>query len=158
MHQASMWVHTMHQYGLMLVHPQLKDVHQASVCVKAVYISGIKIAQYGLVLCIMHQYGSVLCIHGSMMCIRHHYGTILLNAVQALIYGLMLCIRHHSAAQPVHHESIWLNTAWLITTIQKCEGCDQGSRPQTRPSFCGEEDWQVQPIRPWPCTKKTEYK
>ena len=46
-------------------------------------------------ICMMHQYGLILCIHGSMLCIchqnglmlsiRHHYGTI--------IYGSMLC-RH----------------------------------------------------------------
>ena len=72
-------------------------------------VSGIKMAQHGSMLCIMHQYGSVLCIHSSMMCIRHQYGTILLNAVQALIYGPMLCIKHHNMAQPVHHDSIWLD-------------------------------------------------
>ena len=95
-----------------------------------------------LMLCIMHQYGSMPCIHGSLMCIRHlyglmlcirrHYGTVLLNAVHALIYGPMLCIRHHKTAQTgsswfsmarcgasmtqaVHHAAIWLSAAWLIT-------------------------------------------
>ena len=66
---------------------------------------------------IMHQYGSMLCIHvlmmcikhqyslcirhqyGSMLCIKHRYGTIWLNAVQALFYGLMMCIMHRNVAQ-----------------------------------------------------------
>ena len=29
-------------------------------------------------LCIVHQYDSMLCIHGSVLCIRHHYGKIIM--------------------------------------------------------------------------------
>ena len=155
MHQASMWVYIMHQYGSMLVHPQVKDVHQASVLFNGVYQAS-KLLNNGSILCIMHPYGSMLCIHGSMMCIRMHqasvwltaayqtylYGTVLLNAVQALNYAPMLCIRHHNRAQTrsswfniarcgesmtqaVHHASIWLNATWFITQAEQTQGVRQ---------------------------------
>ena len=66
--------------------------------------SASSINYYSSMLCIMHQYGSMLCIHGSKMCIRYQY-------------GLMLCIRHQCGSIRLNavHTSIWLNAVypWL---------------------------------------------
>ena len=102
-HHASIW-------------PHLSDVHQASVWFNGVYISSTHVTIW---LNVVHQ--------ASLW-----HNTIWLTAVQASIYGPMLYIRHHSVAQicascinmvrcgasmtqAVHHASIWLNTAQLIT-------------------------------------------
>ena len=134
------WYHA--SIRLDAVHPQLNDVHQATIQLDAVHPQLNDVHQASIWLCIMHQYGLMLCIHGSMMsirhqcgsnlCIMHQYGSVWLIAVQASIHGLMLCIRQiWLKPVAVHHVSVWLgavhpwlklciihqyfNTAWLIT-------------------------------------------
>ena len=100
-HQASMWMHIMH--GSMLVHPQLKDVYQASVWLNAVHQASLwhNNAQWG---------AGINNIYGLMLCIRHH------NTAQltcASWFNMTRC--GASMTQAVHHPSLWLNAAWLIT-------------------------------------------
>ena len=130
----------MHQWLNCSASIWLTAVHQASI---------IALHQASMWLCIMQQYGSMLCIHGSMMCIRHQYrlmlyqaslyGSILcirhcfvtawLNAVQALIYGPVLCIRHHNTAQtcPSSISKARSGTTMSLATIyiydSSCESC-----------------------------------
>ena len=70
-HHASIWlkcwcIHIRHQYGLILC------------------VSGIKMAQNGSMLCIMHQIMWLNAVHSC------------LNDVHIIRHQLMLCIRHHN--------------------------------------------------------------
>ena len=92
------------------VHPQLIDVHQASIafitqcCALAINVA-------------VHHYGSMLCIHSSHEASLWH-NIIWLNAVQASIYGPMLCIRHHNMTQTMYqYVSIWL---CINMTVSPC--------------------------------------
>ena len=95
-HQAPVWLNAVHQASIWL-----NALHQASIWLNhGINYSSMLCIRHKMWLCILHQYGLMLCIHSSMMCTRHQYS---FNAVyQASIYGSMLCIRHL-------YDTIWLN-------------------------------------------------
>ena len=86
-------------------------MHQASMWLCIMHHYGSMLCIYGSMMRIWHQYSLMLCIsyqYGSMLCIRHYYGTIWPNTVQALIYGPVMCIRHQNVAQTC---AIYINKA-----------------------------------------------
>ena len=129
-HHVSIWLDTVHpylndvfqhQYSPMLYESCINMAHWCASCIRRQYgsmlWSGVNIILYnGSVLCITHQYGSMLCIHGSMMCIRHHYDAIWalciivqLKTVHASCINMAKC--GAATTEAVHHASVWLNTA-----------------------------------------------
>ena len=66
-------------------------------------------------LCIMHQFGSMLCIRCSMMCIRHQYGLIIDNWDSET---LRLRSLNDLWFDAVYQSPIWLNMAqWCVSGI-----------------------------------------
>ena len=130
LHQCVLPV-TLFSYQIWCVTACLPTVSVTQCC------AGIMYHDSGIMwLCIL-QYGSMVCIHGSMMCIRHQYGlyqaymsqygsilcirhhndghnVIWFNAVLGSLYGPMLCIRHHNRAQT---SASCINMAEYCTTL-----------------------------------------
>ena len=146
----------------------------------AVYHASIKMPQYGSMQYMHHASIWVNAVHPQlhydlMLCIRHHYGTINIAQCCAGINYLWpnAVIRHHNTAQPVqlmcimiqygyiyigasmiqavHHPSIWLNAAWLITHIILCPlpfllHLKKKKKNDDNPVFC-----LVAGLLPWRC-------
>ena len=92
------------------------SIYSSMLCIRHQYSCASIMAQFGSLICIMHQnYGSVpytmaeLCIHGSLHDVLRHQ------------YGSMLCIRHQCGC------ALCINNAWLDAVHKRLNDVHQAS-------------------------------